>query len=90
MSGVPTASAIGLTVEPGIGIGGTVITTGEPCSHISLDEDTGQLSAEERRFMSDAGIRVGMVVPLRSQALWSQGVRVEGLVYLGNSSGQPF
>jgi GAF domain-containing protein len=90
VSGVPTASAIGLTVEPGIGIGGTVITTGEPCSHISLNEDTGQLSAEERRFMSDAGIRVGMVVALRSQALWSQGVRVEGLVYLGKRSDQRF
>ena len=85
-----TSGAVGLRIEPGIGAGGSVIATGEPCAHASVDGDDRKLSAAEQRFLSEAGVRVVMVVPLRSQALWNQGLRLEGLVYVGRRDRRAF
>jgi signal transduction histidine kinase len=90
VAGADAASAVGLRIAPGIGVGGSVITAGGPCHYASLDEGAGELAPDEQRFLTGAGIRVVMVVPLRSEALWSQDLRLEGLAYIGRRDGRPF
>ena len=71
----------GLRIDPGIGVGGLVLLTGEPWR---LDVDAeGDLSPAERALLADEGIATVMVVPLRTEALLPGETRLEGLAYVG-------
>jgi len=71
----------GLRIDPGVGVGGLVLLTGEPWR---LDVDAeGDLSLAERELLADEGIATVMVVPLRADALLPGETRLEGLAYVG-------
>ncbi len=71
----------GLRIDPGSGVGGLVLLTGEPWR---LDVDAeGDLSLAERALLADEGIATVMVVPLQADALLPGETRLEGLAYVG-------
>lgn len=79
--GARSAKVPELRIDPGTGIGGLVLLTGEPWR---LDVDAeGDLSLAERALLTDEGIATVMVVPLQADALLPGETRLEGLAYVG-------
>jgi len=79
--GASSAKVPELRIDPGTGIGGLVLLTGEPWR---LDVDAeGDLSLAERALLTDEGIATVMVVPLQADALLPGETRLEGLAYVG-------
>jgi signal transduction histidine kinase len=79
--GASSAKVPELRIDPGVGIGGLVLLTGEPWR---LDVDAeGDLSLAERALLTDEGIATVMVVPLQADALLPGETRLEGLAYVG-------
>jgi signal transduction histidine kinase len=83
-------SALGLRIEPGVGVGGSVLAGGPPWRGSAALADHAGLSPDEQRFLAEARIAAVMVAPLRSKALWTGELRVDGLVYLGRHERKPF
>jgi signal transduction histidine kinase len=78
--GARSSSALGLQIEPTVGVGGAALLSGEPW-HGELDRNgTRVLSPEESTFLTAEGAKHLMVVALRSIGLRGE-ARVEGVAY---------
>src|SRR5712691_796421 len=86
--GAQAASGMGLVIEPGAGIGGAVLQSGEPW-HGEVIGDSQRLSDMEADLVSREGLRHLMVVPL-----WTAGLRgnrhIEGVMYAGSRRRAPW
>jgi signal transduction histidine kinase len=76
---------LGVRVKPGIGVGGSVLLTGQPWSGPTSTEDA--LSPSERALLLSEGMEAALVLPLVSDA----GIAgLEALVYIGSRQARPF
>ena len=87
--GAQAASGMGLVIEPGAGIGGTVLQSGESWHGEVVGESAQGLSDMEADLVSREGLRHLMVVPL-----WTTGLRghqhIEGVMYGGSRRRTPW
>jgi signal transduction histidine kinase len=87
--GVQAASGIGLVIQPGTGIGGTVLQTGDAWHGPVGGEDVQALSDMEADLVSREGLRHLLVVPLSTRGLRGQR-HIEGVMYGGSRRHSPW
>jgi len=78
--GARSSAALGLQIEPTVGVGGAALLSGEPWHGELGRSGTRALSPEESTFLSAEGAKHLMVVPLCSVGLRGE-ARAEGVVY---------
>src|SRR2546426_1954454 len=74
------AAALGLKIEPGVGVGGALLLTGEPWHGELTRSGTSCLSTEETALLTEEGAKHVMVVPLRSTGFRGE-THTEGIAY---------
>jgi signal transduction histidine kinase/ActR/RegA family two-component response regulator len=70
-------------IEPGMGLGGIVLTTGRACRTDDYSRDP-RFSAEFRALLEPLGITAGLAVPIRL------GEQLEGILVVANRAAHPF
>jgi len=79
--GARSAVGFGLKIEPGVGVGGAVLLTGQPWHGELNGAEASPLSSEEAALLNHECVRQVMVVPLRYTGLRGD-VRTEGIAYV--------
>lgn len=78
--GSRSGSGLGVRIEPGVGVGGASLLTGEPWRGELAGDAARHFSSKEMAFLSQDAVKRVMVVPLRTTGL--RGERhTEGVVY---------
>src|SRR5262249_50648202 len=78
--GTRPGSALGVRIEPGVGVGGASLLTGELWRGELAGDAARHFSSKEMAFLSQEAVKHVMVVPLRTTGL--RGERhTEGVVY---------
>src|SRR5438128_6221607 len=67
--GARSATGLGLKIEPGIGMGGALLLTGEPWQGELTDGEATSLSTQESALLTQECVKHVMVVPLRYTGL---------------------
>lgn len=80
--GARSGAGLGLTIEPGVGVGGALLLTGEPWRGEVSGDGASRLSNKETALLSHEGTKHVMVIPLRTTGLRGE-ARIEGIAYVG-------
>jgi signal transduction histidine kinase len=79
--GIRSATRFGMRVEPGVGVGGRCLVTGELWDGEVAGRRARFLSADEFALLTGEGMKRVLVVPLRPPAL-TGAARTEGIAYV--------
>ena len=80
--GARSAAGVGLQIEPGVGVGGALLLTGEPWRGELTPGGASCFSTQEMALLAQEHVKHVMVVPLRYTGLRGE-TRTEGIAYAG-------